>query len=127
MRWLIIFVLSFVLSFATGCATTSDPLGIIKGLENELQMEAPQDQRKVGWVPMSDSGYSWHYWAGDRVLASCSYQYMKISDVEQWRGSYYGSKTDFMMKTERVQASNLKGLSGCVVWVEHHMYGGAII
>jgi hypothetical protein len=84
----------------------------------------------IGWVPVDDAGYHWEYRVRARydniqTLAKCEYTYMKVSSIEQWRGAYYGTPTDFYESDPPV--ATVDGLSGCVSWVNHHMNGDYFI
>jgi hypothetical protein len=125
--------LATALLINTGCATLQnqrDPLNILQGVENELKVQAPQDQRKVGWFVQDDDGYLWEYRARARydniqVLATCEYTYMRVSGVEKWRGTYYGTPTDMYWNDPPV--ARLDNLVGCFNWVNHHMNGDQFI
>lgn len=79
------------------------------------------------WVALDQDGYVWEYRAlakydDTQVVARCEYQYIKINGVEQWRGIYYNSGTDFDNKFFP-QKAYLENLASCVKWVNHFMYG----
>ena len=130
--WFLIGIaLSSLLVLSAGCASTQQ-----SGLEHYLNLEeptkpAPQPEENwkpnlngMGWSAMLPSGNLWVYRTERGIQASCNYQYMKISGVEQWRGKMLKMKTSFMQETEIVQQSGLQNLSGCVEWVENHLKGG---
>ena len=115
----------------TGCATVhKDPLGIMEQLEQELETEEVNEWRKNGWVPIDKSGYYWEYWARTRynnveIVAKCVYTYIKVSGVEKWKGTYYGTPTDLYWSDPPM--SRLDGLHSCISWVNHHMNGDYFI
>ena len=122
-------VIATALLINMGCVTMqkqSDPLGIMEGLEQELEAQEANEWIKNGWIPIDEPGYTWEYWARTRydnieVVARCEYTYMKVSGVEKWRGTYYGTPTDFYWNDPPV--ARLDNLSGCVEWVNHHKNG----
>jgi hypothetical protein len=73
---------------------------------------------------MSEDGNNWVYRTEQGLQAQCSYTYMKVENIQQWRGVLFKRNTDFMGGTQRVEESGLEELAGCVAWVEHHLVGG---
>jgi hypothetical protein len=126
-----IFVMIIAMFFLLSCASTGprDPLGIFAILDQELEKDAAPVNKK-GWVVQDEDGYLWEFWAPQGratiVLARCEYSYMKITGVEKWIGRYYNQTTSLWgdgMRNRPHWDPNLQGLSGCVSWVEHFMYG----
>jgi hypothetical protein len=76
-----------------------------------------------GWTPLTEDGYHWIFRTEQGIQATCQYQYMRVQDVEMWKGTMHKMTTDFM-SDQSVQESGLSNLSGCVDWVNHHLYGG---
>jgi len=116
----------------TGCVTVQKERFLLMDmLEEELENEGQREaERKVGWTVIDEDGYHWEYrvlarWDNIQVLAVCEYTYMKVSGVEKWRGTYYGTPTDFYWKDPPV--SRVDNLSGCFDWVNHHMNGDHFI
>jgi hypothetical protein len=133
-RRLIFFVLGFVLAMAMilnmGCATVQKQGSslfmdfLYEELEREPKQEKPE--KRTGWIVQDDNGYRWEYHAQRRtdtieVVARCEYTYIKYNGDEKWRGTYYGTPTDFYESDPPVRETD--GLSGCVSWVNHHLYG----
>jgi hypothetical protein len=132
MFFVIGFVIALALVFNMGCVSVQkprEPHPILDGLEQELnESEKGPSQEEVtelGWIPMSETGYTWLYKArrangSVEVVAMCRYDFMKVGGVEKWTGTYYQNPTD-------PPQSQLDNLSGCVAWVNHHMYGDYFI
>jgi hypothetical protein len=109
-----------ILTLAFGCATTKQPTIYMEPGPVE-EWTAPNG---MGWQPLTESGYLWVYRTEQGIQASCSYQFMKVQDVEMWKGEMIKMQSDFMGGTQTLQESGLENLAGCVEWVNHHLLGG---
>jgi len=128
MRWLIFFVLTFVLIFA-GCATTSgyDFLDNMMGeLEGPRFEENWKPVRERGWTPITQDGNHWALYApigGElNLIATCDYRGYKVDSIEKWKGKYFGMKDDLNFHGP-VWNNDLDNLVGCVEWVKMFYYG----
>jgi hypothetical protein len=132
-----VFVIIIGMFFLLSCATLTPEQQILKGMEDYLglDLEEPEKYKDEeatlkGWVPQTDSGYVWEYWAPQGnatiVVARCEYSYMKLQGIRQWTGRYYNQATSLWgddMRNRPHYQSGLEELAGCVKWVEHFMYG----
>ena len=84
-------------------------------------MEAPNG---MGWSSINDDGYFWVYRTEQGIQATCTYTYMKVSGVEQWKGKINKKQTSFYGGTGTVAKWDLENLVGCVEWVEDYLMGG---
>jgi hypothetical protein len=121
-------VIATALLINMGCATVQKQGSslFMDFLYEELEREPEVPEKRTGWIVQDDNGFVWEYHAqrgvtAIEVVARCSYTYMKISGVEKWHGTYYGTPTDFYESDPPVRETD--GLSGCVTWVNHHMNG----
>ena len=145
MKRFIFFVLGFVLAFAIliniGCASGFEK-NLMSNWEKEMTHEDTQSKKtqkdlgQVGWLPQDKDGYLWEYHARGRgrviqVVARCSYTFIRIRGVEKWNGTYYNILDDFgkgdQFDSFVTSWKRLDGLSGCVRWVEHFLYGDKFI
>lgn len=81
------------------------------------------------WVQLAE-GMIWEYHAvrngNTQVVARCEYQYVRLSGVRWWRGTYFNKTWDFFsggFEDGFITETELPELCGCVEWVNHFMLG----